>query len=316
MNDETRFDGVFTALITPFTASGEIDWPAFDALIDRQLAAGVAGLVPVGTTGEAATLSEEESSALIARTVQRASGRAYVLAGTGSNDTRKAVTATRRAADLGVDGVLLVTPYYNRPSQEGMIEHFGAIAQAAPIDNVLYNVPGRTGVGLEPATVARLASDHDNVVAIKEAGGDPARVSALRRACSHDFVIHCGDDGLALAFYALGARGLTSVFSNYDPELCVALWQAWSTGDRDRALRLHDIAKPIMDGMFIDNSPAPVKHLIALDHGISDHVRPPIGRISAEKRQVLMAVFETFRREVAALEVGERRPSSVSASHR
>lgn len=310
MKDASRFDGVFTALITPFTDAGDIDWPAFDALIDRQLAAGVAGLVPVGTTGEAATLSADEASALIARTVKRAKGAAYVLAGTGSNDTRKAIDATRRAADLGVDGVLLVTPYYNRPSQEGMIDHFAAIAEAAPVDNVLYSVPGRTGVALEPATVATLARTNDNVVAIKEAGGDPARVSALRRACGRDFVVHCGDDGLALAFYALGARGLTSVFSNYDPELCVALWSAWVSGDRDRALWLHEIAKPIMDGMFIDNSPAPVKHLLAMDYGISDHVRSPIGRITSEKREALMGLFETFRQELAA----PRDPSQLRAS--
>lgn len=295
MNNPTRFDGVFTALVTPFTETGNIDWPAFDALVDRQLAAGVAGLVPVGTTGEAATLSTEESSALIARTVERANGAAYVLAGTGSNDTRKAIDATRRAADLGIDGVLLVTPYYNRPSQEGMIEHFLAIADAAPVDNVLYNVPGRTGVSLEPETVATLAQHHKRIVAIKEAGGDPARVSALRRACGSEFIIHCGDDGLALAFYALGARGLTSVFANYDPDLCVALWNAWTAGDTGKALWLHEISKPIMDGMFIDNSPAPVKYLIARTHGMSDYVRLPIRRITNEKRDILMSLFERFQ---------------------
>jgi 4-hydroxy-tetrahydrodipicolinate synthase len=298
MTRKSRFDGVFTALITPFTEAGEIDWPAFDALIDRQIAAGVAGLVPVGTTGEAATLSAEEASALIARTVERARGAAYVLAGTGSNNTRKAIDATRRAADLGVDGVLLVTPYYNRPSQEGMVAHFAAIAEAAPVDNVLYSVPGRTGVALEPETVATLARSHGNVVAIKEAGGDPSRVSALRRACGRDFAVHCGDDGLALAFFALGACGLTSVFSNYDPETCVALWDAWASGETDRALRLHDIAKPIMDGMFIDNSPAPVKHLVSRDYGISDHVRPPIGRMTAAKKEALLALSDSFRRDI------------------
>lgn len=282
-----RFDGIFTALVTPFTDTGAIDWAAFDALIDRQLAAGIAGLVPVGTTGEAATLSADEADAVIKRTVDRVAGRAYVLAGTGSNATDKAIAATKRASDLGVDGVLLVTPYYNKPSQNGLIAHFGAVAEAAAGDVMLYSVPGRTGIAIAPETTATLAQTHANIVAIKEAGGDAGRVSDLRAAAGADFVVHCGDDGLALAFFALGAAGLTSVFSNHDPEICVALHKAWREGDTARALAIHEALRPIAEAMFIENSPAPVKHLLARSGAMSDTVRMPIARVSEPSRAIL-----------------------------
>ena len=184
MTTRTRFDGVFTALVTPFTATGAVDWEAFDRHLDRQLAAGITGLVPVGTTGEAATLTDDEALALIARTVARAKGAAYVLAGTGSNSTAKSVAATRRAVEAGADGVLVVTPYYNKPTQAGLVAHFAAVAEAAgAADVMLYSVPGRAGVAIAPTTAAELAAACPNIVAIKEAGGDVARVTALRAAC-------------------------------------------------------------------------------------------------------------------------------------
>ncbi|AVW92147.1 4-hydroxy-tetrahydrodipicolinate synthase [Celeribacter baekdonensis] len=301
MSDLSRFDGVFTALITPFTASGEIDWNAFDALIDRQLAAGITGLVPVGTTGEAATLSSAEAEAVIAHTVERAKGKAYILAGTGSNSTEKTVAATRRATDLGVDGVLLVTPYYNKPSQQGLINHFSAVADATTADVVLYSVPGRAGVEIAPATAGTLAQRHLNVVAIKEAGGDPARVTDLRTAAP-GLAVHCGDDGLALAFYALGACGLTSVFSNYDPEICVALYNAWNAGDRTRALDIHEALRDIADAMFIENSPAPVKYIMSSRGLNGTAVRMPLAEVSEPARNMLdqhMVEFKTRREGLA-----------------
>ncbi len=231
---------------------------------------------------------------MIERTVRRVNGKAYVLAGTGSNATAKAVAATKRAADLGVDGVLVVTPYYNKPSQAGLIAHFQAVADAAPVDNVLYSVPGRAGIAIAAKTAGYLARSRGNIVAIKEAGGDPARVTALRQACGTDFAVHCGDDGLALAFYALGACGLTSVFSNYDPEICVALWSAWKAGDRDRALAIHEAGKAIMDAMFIENSPAPVKHLLARTYGIEDTVRLPLAKVSVASRDILNALCDEY----------------------
>lgn len=291
----TRFDGVFTALVTPFRATGSIDWPAFDALIDRQLQAGITGLVPVGTTGEAATLDADEAAAVIARTVQRAGKHALVLAGTGSNDTRKSILATKRATDAGAQGVLLISPYYNKPSQEGLIAHFGAIADATPLDVMLYSVPGRTGVAIAPETAARLAQAHGNIRAIKEAGGDPARVTALRAACDENFVVHCGDDGLALPFFSLGARGLTSVLSNYAPAEVVALYRAWASGDTAQALALHDWLAPLAAAMFVESSPSPVKRALSRDGAMSDHVRLPLVQLSQKADEVLTHALSRFR---------------------
>jgi 4-hydroxy-tetrahydrodipicolinate synthase len=293
MTRPNRFDGIFTALVTPFTSSGAIDWPAFDALIDRQLEAGVAGLVPVGTTGEAATLSTDEAEAVIARTVARAKGRAYILAGTGSNATPKAVEATRRATDLGADGVLVVTPYYNKPSQPGLLAHFAAVAEATPLDVMLYSVPGRTGVAIAPETAGQLAKDHRNIVAIKEAGGDAARVSELRRAAP-GLEVHCGDDGLALAFFALGAVGLTSVFANFDPAILVALYHAWASGDTERALTIHEIQRPVAEAMFLENSPAPVKFALSQKGLLKPHVRLPISEVSDQSKLILNGVLTEY----------------------
>ena len=291
----TRYNGVFTALVTPFLPDGGIDWPAFDALIDRQLASGIAGLVPVGTTGEAATLTEDEAQALIARTVQRVAGRAVVLAGAGANDTAKAVRAALRAEAAGADGVLVVTPYYNKPTQAGLIAHFAAVAQAVRCDVMLYSVPGRAVVAIAPETAATLARAHANIIGIKEAGGDATRVTALRLACGPGFVVHSGDDGLALAFYALGAVGLTSVVSNYAPEACVALHRAWVTGDTAGALALHERLAPLTEAMFAETSPAPVKRALALDGLMGDGLRLPLVGIGAQTEAQLRAAMAGFR---------------------
>jgi 4-hydroxy-tetrahydrodipicolinate synthase len=287
MTNLTRFDGVFTALVTPFNADLSIDWAAFDRLLDRQLEAGITGLVPVGTTGEAATLTEDEALAVITRTVKRAEGKAYVLAGSGCNVTGTTITASKRAADAGADGVLLITPYYNKPSQDGLIAHFGAVADAVPCDVMLYSVPGRTGVSITPATAAALSASHANIVAIKEAGGDPARVTALRAAAGPEFVVHCGDDGLALPFFALGARGLTSVLSNWRPEVCMALYNAWAAGNAGEALALHEAIVPLAEAMFVESSPAPVKHMLAREGLIAEHLRLPLMPLSAAGRGAL-----------------------------
>ena len=280
MTDLTRFNGVFTALVTPFTETGSIDWGAYDRLIDRQLEAGITGLVAVGTTGEAATLDEDEALAVIAHTVKRAGNSAYVLAGTGSNVTKKTIAATRRATDAGADGVLLITPYYNKPTQEGLVAHFSAVAEATSVDVMLYSVPGRTGVAIAPETAKVLAGAHRNIVALKEAGGDPARVTALRAACGPAFVVQCGDDGLALPFFALGAVGLTSVLSNYLPADVVALYRAWALGRREEALALHERLAPLASAMFVESSPSPVKRALALAGVMSDRVRLPLVPLS------------------------------------
>ena len=291
----TPFHGVFTALVTPFAADGSIDWPAFDRLVDRQIEAGIAGLVPVGTTGEAATLDETEAEALIARCVSRSAGRAYVLAGAGANDTRKAVRAAKRAQAAGADGILVVTPYYNKPTQAGLIAHFAAVAQAVTCDVMLYSVPGRTGVAIAPETAATLAAEHTNIVAIKEAGGDVARVTALRSACGSHFSIHSGDDELALPFYALGAVGLTSVASNFVPEACVAMYRAWMNGDTARALSLHDQVADLTAALFVETSPGPVKRALALANLMGDTLRLPLVNISTASDETLRHAIDAFQ---------------------
>lgn len=290
----TRLNGVFTALVTPFLPDGSIDWSAFDALIDRQIAAGVAGLVPVGTTGEAATLSEHEAQALIARTVQRAAARVCVLAGAGANDTTRAVAAARRAEAAGADGVLVVTPYYNKPTQAGLVAHFVAVAQAVTCDVMLYSVPGRTGVAITPETAAALVKTHRNITGIKEAGGDAARVTALRLACGPGLAVHSGDDALALAFYAQGAVGLTSVVSNYAPETVVALHRAWIAGDSAHALALHEHLAPLTEALFAETSPAPVKRALALDGRMGDCLRLPLVGIAPATDMRLRAAMADF----------------------
>lgn len=300
MTDHNRLKGAFTALVTPFTSTGDIDWPAFDALIDRQLQAGITGLVPVGTTGEAATLTNSEAEAVVSRTVERAKGKAYVLAGTGSNSTAKTLEATRRATDLGVDGVLVVTPYYNKPSQQGLIQHFGAVAEATTADVMLYSVPGRAGVEIEPETAGALRAAHANIVAIKEAGGDPARVSELRRAAP-EIAVHCGDDGLALAFLALGAVGTTSVFSNYDPEIVVALHDAWIAGNHGLALAIHEVLRPAAEAMFIENSPAPVKFALSTEGKTGSTVRRPLAALSPASTQAVKQILIEFKERKQAV---------------
>ena len=232
--EKDRWAGVFTALVTPFR-DGEIDLPAFDALVERQIAAGVAGLVPVGTTGEAATLSDAEAVGLIERTVRIAAGRVLVVAGAGSNDTGKTVAKVRAAEKAGADAVLVVTPYYNKPTQAGLIAHYDAVAAATGRPVMLYSVPGRCGVEIAPSTCAELMARRANVFVIKEAGGSVERVTRLRAACGDDLIVHSGDDGLTLPFLALGAAGVTSVVANVAPEAMVALVAAWRRGDSTRA---------------------------------------------------------------------------------
>ncbi|ADZ71579.1 4-hydroxy-tetrahydrodipicolinate synthase [Polymorphum gilvum] len=288
-----RFSGVFTALVTPFR-NGEIDYEAYDALVERQIAAGVAGLVPVGTTGEAATLSDDEAVALIARTVRLAKGRALVMAGAGANDTRKTVEKVRQAEKAGADALLIVTPYYNKPTQAGLVAHYAAAAAATGLPVMLYSVPGRCGVEIAPQTCAALMEAHDTIVAIKEAGGQPARVTQLRAACGEDLIIHSGDDGLTLPFLSLGAVGVTSVVANVAPREMVALVQAWRDGETDRALRLHELVAELADGLFIESNPGPVKAALALSNLAGPELRLPLVPVSEANRQRLAGILNRF----------------------
>jgi 4-hydroxy-tetrahydrodipicolinate synthase len=287
------FTGVFTALVTPFDEDG-IDFAAFDRLVEQQIAAGVKGLVPVGTTGEAATLTPQEARNLVARTVEVARGRAFVLAGAGSNNTEHAMEAARACEAAGADGCLVVTPYYNKPSQDGLMRHYDAVARSTGLPVVLYSVPGRCGVEIAPDTAARLAERHSTIVGIKEAGGRAERISDLRAACGPDFIIHSGDDGLTLPFLAVGAVGVTSVVSNYAPEEMVALVAAWHRGDMETALSLHERIHALAKAMFIESNPVPVKEALALRQQMAGTVRAPLAPLTPDSRSALVAALEQF----------------------
>ena len=302
MNELTeRFRGVFTALVTPFK-DGAVDYAAYDALVERQIDAGIAGLVPVGTTGEAATLSDEEADALIARTVRLAAGRALVMAGAGANDTLKTVDKVRRAEKAGADAVLIVTPYYNKPTQAGLIAHYGAAAEATSLPVMLYSVPGRCGVEIAPETCATLMAEHDNIVAIKEAGGSAARVTQLRKACGDRLIVHSGDDGLTLPFLSLGAVGVTSVVANVAPREMVQLVEAWQKGDTARALALHDMIAELTDGMFIESNPGPVKAALALSNLAGPEMRLPMVQVSDANREAIAGILNRFASTAAAFQ--------------
>lgn len=296
-----RFNGVFTALITPFK-DGAVDTAAYDALVERQIEAGVAGLVPVGTTGEAATLSDEEADALIARTVKLAAGRVLVMAGAGANDTKKTIDKVKRAEQAGADAVLIVTPYYNKPTQAGLVAHYGAAAEATSLPVMLYSVPGRCGVEIAPETCAVLMEKHDNIVAIKEAGGSAARVTQLRTACGDRLIIHSGDDGLTLPFLSLGAVGVTSVVANVAPREMVQLVEAWKTGDTARALALHELIAELTDGMFIESNPGPVKAALALSNLAGPEMRLPMVPVSPANRERLAGILGRFASASAAFQ--------------
>lgn len=253
------FTGTYTALITPFR-DGAIDEPAFKALIDRQIAGGVTGIVPVGTTGESPTLDMDEHIEVVRLAVEFAAGRCEVVAGTGANSTSEAIELTEAAEELGATGTLQVAPYYNKPSQEGLYQHFRAIAESTGLPVMLYSVPGRSVVEIAPETVTRLAADCSTIVAIKEAGGSVDRVNQLVQAVPENFTILSGDDPLTLPFISCGARGLVSVASNIIPETMVSLVNACLAGHFAEALATQKKFYPLLRGlMSLDVNPVPVK---------------------------------------------------------
>ncbi len=255
------FSGALTALVTPFR-DGEVDSDAFVRLVERQLAAGVPGLVPVGTTGETATLSHDEHKAVVELCVRTAAGRAKVLAGAGSNSTAEAIELVRHAKAAGADGALVVTPYYNRPSQEGLEAHYAAIAQACDLPLVIYNVPSRTGGDIANATVAKLAA-RPSIVGIKDATGDLGRVSWMRLRCGEGFALLSGDDPSALGYVAQGGHGVISVTSNVAPGPCAEQMVHARAGRFGEALALQDRLIDLHKALFLDSSPAPTKFALA-----------------------------------------------------
>lgn len=289
--------GSITALVTPFAADGAFDEKAFRDFVEWQIGEGTTGVVPVGTTGESPTLSHDEHRRVVRACVEQAKGRVPVIAGAGSNNTEEAVGLVRFAEEVGADAALVVTPYYNKPTQRGLIQHFSAVASAVEIPVMLYSVPGRTGVEIAPATAATLARQHDNIVAIKEAGGQAARVTALRLALGDDFVIHSGDDALTLPFLSLGADGVTSVASNLIPAEMVALVDAWRSGDVAKAKALHYRVSDLVEHLFIETNPVPVKAAMAMRGSLRGEVRLPLAGLSEESEAALRESLSRFDAE-------------------
>jgi 4-hydroxy-tetrahydrodipicolinate synthase len=289
------FRGVFTALVTPFR-DGAIDVSAFEKLIEAQIAAGITGIVAVGTTGESPTLSHDERQKLIRLAVATANKRCQVLAGTGSNATQHAVTDTKMAEKLGADGALLVAPYYNKPSQEGLYRHFKTIADGTSLPIMLYNIPSRCGVDIAPDTVARLGKKCRNIVSIKEASGSVERVSELRACLPESFTILSGDDSLTLPFMSVGAVGVVSVASNLFPLEVRALVQAFETGDAKLAAKLHDKMFPLFKDLFIEPNPVPIKTALGWRDVMTGEVRLPLCEMTEANQARLRKTIAEFER--------------------
>lgn len=296
--------GCLTALITPFR-DGQIDEPALRALVDRQIAGDVDGLVPCGTTGEAPALSAREWEQVVAVVVETAAGRVPILAGTGSNSTAASIERTRRARELGADGALVVTPYYNRPTQEGLYRHFATIAEAVDLPLVLYNVPGRTGVNLLPETVVRLA-DIPAIVGVKEASGSLDQASQIVNDAPAGFVVLSGDDSLTLPIASVGGRGVISVVSNIAPEAVSALTATCLAGDFAAARAMHLAMFDLCRAMFVETNPVPVKAAAAMLGFCTPEVRLPLaplsetGRLRVERALVVWQATPAPRSLIAA----------------
>jgi 4-hydroxy-tetrahydrodipicolinate synthase len=269
------FTGTHTAMVTPFK-NGVIDEAALERLIKIQIKGGVDGIVPVGTTGESPTVDCDEHIRIIALAVKFAAGKIKVLAGTGANATSEAIVLTQEAAKAGADGSLQVAPYYNKPTQEGLYQHFRAIARATKLPIMLYSIPGRCGIEIGVDTVKRLAADCKNIVGIKEAGGSCDRVSQLRMALGPKFEIMSGDDSLILPFMAVGAQGVISVASNVIPREVSQMVKLFATGKIAAAARLHEKFYPLFRDLFIETNPTPVKAALAMMKLIEEEYRLPL----------------------------------------
>ncbi len=293
------FSGTGTALITPFTSSGAIDEPSIRRLATRQVDAGVHFVVPCGTTGETPTLSGEERRRVVALVAEAVDGRARVLAGAGGYDTRSVIRSVAEFAEAGAHGILSVTPYYNKPSQEGLFQHYRAIAESTSLPIIVYNVPGRTGCNVEPSTLVRLA-EIPNIVGVKEASGNMTQMVEIRRLLPREFLVLLGDDALALPLMAVGGSGVISVVANEAPAETVQMIEAAERGDFDTARRWHDRLLPLMQVNFIEANPVPVKFAMA-SMGLCDDVyRLPLVAPRESAQTKILSVLKEFGLPIVA----------------
>jgi 4-hydroxy-tetrahydrodipicolinate synthase len=283
------FVGAMTALVTPMRG-GQIDKRALEELVEAQIAAGIDGLIPCGTTGESATLSHDEHAQVIAIVVQTAKRRVPVIAGAGSNSTAEAISLSKAAREAGADGLLHIMPYYNKPTQEGLYQHVKAILDAVPMPTVLYNVPGRTHSDLATETLVRLC-DLPSVVGLKEATGSVARAQQVIARVGDRIAVLSGEDAINFPLYCVGARGCISVVSNVAPKLIADEWDAFSVGDWARARKLHYQSLPLAEALFVETNPIPVKAALAMMGAISTEVRLPLVAMTGAARERLRAVL-------------------------
>ena len=304
-----KLQGAFTALVTPFKPNLDVDDAALEKLVDAQLAGGICGLVPCGTTGESPTLDHEEHVGVITKVVKRAAGKVPVIAGCGSNSTREAIAMSKRAVDAGADAVMHVMPYYNKPTQQGLVDHVRVIAEAIPkTPIVLYNIPGRTGIDLFADAVEIICKSCSNVVAIKEATGNILRAQELVRRLGDRLTVLSGDDSLTLGMMACGARGVISVTSNLLPREVQNVCALMLAGKVEDARRAHLALVPVHDAMFIKSNPSPVKAALSDAGAMGLHVRPPLAIATEPTRGKIRDVVASFR---AAIHTGhEQRPGN------
>ncbi len=275
------FSGAFTALVTPFR-NGEVDVEALESLVEFQIENGIHGLVPCGTTGESPTLSESEDRLVIETVVRVSNGRVPVIAGTGSNNTESAIKYTKMAEDAGANGSLQVSPYYNKPTQEGLYRHFATIAENTGLPLVLYNIPGRTSVAIEPDTIARLAEDVPNIVGVKEATLSTGIAGEIKRLCGDEFDVLSGDDPMTLPIMALGGSGVIGVTSNIAPGIFSDMVNALMEGDFERGRNIHYQLLPLFKALFVQTNPIPVKTAASLLGLCSDEMRLPLVPMSGD----------------------------------
>jgi len=286
------FSGAMTAMVTPFK-DGRLDEARLKDQVEFQIAGGIDGLVPVGTTGESPTVDYDEHIHIIELSVKFAARKIKVLAGTGGNSTKEAIYLTQKAEQAGADGSLQVAPYYNKPTQEGLFRHFREVARKTKLPIVLYSIPGRCGVEIGVQTVARLTRECRNIVGIKEAGGNPDRVSALRAALGQRFEILSGDDSLTLPFMAVGAQGVISVASNIIPRQVAQMVNAFAKGESQAALKLHQKYYPLFKDLFIETNPIPIKASLTMLGQIREEYRLPLTPMSSANRQTLRATMRS-----------------------
>lgn len=286
------FHGSLVAIVTPFK-KGKVDEKALGDLIDWQIAQGTHGIVPCGTTGESATLTHDEHERVVAFTIEATKRRVPVIAGTGSNSTDEAITLTRHAKKAGADGALLITPYYNKPMQEGLYRHYKAVADAVDIPIVLYNIPGRTSVNMLPPTVARLSSIK-NIVAIKEGSGSLQQVSDIIQACGERMTVLSGDDALTLPMMALGAKGVITVTANIAPKDMAKMVDAFAAGKLEEARKLHYKMSPLFTALFYETNPIPVKEALGMMGKCSAELRLPLCSMAADTREKLSRALKDY----------------------